>query len=98
MSDLSFTDVGNLRAEHLTDAQRLQRVAAQFEGQFLQILLRESKGTFDDESGDAIFGDSPAVAQFQDLLHGALVERGAGGTGIADLLVRHLGGADHDRP
>ena len=52
--------------------------------------MKDSKNFLKDESDDAIFGDSPAMSQFQDLLHNALVERSAGGSGIAQMLVDTL--------
>ena len=100
MTDLSLTSVGNLNQANMSNEERLKRVAAQFEAQFLNILMKESKDFMKDESDDAIFGDSSALGQFQDLLHNALVERGAGGMGIAQVLVDSLqqseGGAGDD--
>ena len=91
MSDLSLTDSGSLHAFQGSEMERLRRAAAQFEGQFLEIIMRESRGALaDDEDGDAIFGGSPALEQFQEMLHGALVERSAGGMGIADLVVQQM--------
>ena len=52
--------------------------------------MKDSKGFMRDESDDEIFGSSPALEQFQDLLHNALVEKGAGGMGIAQVLVDSL--------
>ena len=90
MSDLSLTNVGNVQQANLSDQERLKRVAAQFEAQFLNILMKDSKGFMRDESDDELFGTSPALRQFQDLLHNALVEKGAGGMGIAQVLVDSL--------
>ncbi len=90
MTDLSLTNVGNLNQSNLTNAERLKRAAAQFEAQFLNILMKDSKEFFKDESEDALFGESPALGQFKDLLHNALVERSAGGAGIAQMLVDSL--------
>ena len=90
MGDLSLTEVGNLNQANLSNDQRLKRVAAQFEAQFLNILMRESKGVVDDSSDDEMFGSSPALGQFQDLLHNALVERGAGGMGIAQVIIDQM--------
>lgn len=97
MSDLSLTSEGNLRAAGLSHQQQLRRAANQFEAQFLQIVMKESRTGIDGESDDALFGDSNALNQFQEMLHSSLIERSAGGMGIAEMLVRQLTdqGADH---
>ncbi|TVR43653.1 MAG: hypothetical protein EA402_09120 [Planctomycetota bacterium] len=89
MSDLSLTDVGNLNQAGLSERQRLERVAAQFEAQFLQLLLKESQA-WNDGDDDDIFGSSPALDQFQDMLHSALAESSAGGMGISEMIVRQM--------
>ncbi|TVR11106.1 MAG: hypothetical protein EA401_11765 [Planctomycetota bacterium] len=89
MSDLALTESGRLHAG-LPDEQRLRRAADQFEAQFLEILMRESRAGREEGGGDQIFNESPALNQFQDMLHGALVERSAGSMGIADMVVEQI--------
>lgn len=94
MSDLALTESGRMHAG-MPPEQRLRRAAEQFEAQFLEILLRESRSGQEDGDGDQIFGESPAVNQFQEMLHGALVEGSAGSMGVADMVVEHIQKSQH---
>jgi Rod binding domain-containing protein len=67
----------------------LRRAAQQLESVFLQQLLQRMN-TVSFAGDDSDFAKSPAEEQFQQLLHGALAERAAGGVGIADLVYRQL--------
>ena len=67
----------------------LRKAAQQLESVFLQRLL-EQMDSVDLGGEDSIFAKTPAEDQFQQLLHGALAERAAGGVGIADLITRQL--------
>ena len=67
----------------------LRRAAQQLESVFLQQLMQRMDAVHFTEE-DSAFAKSPAEEQFQQLLHGALAERAAGGMGIADLVYRQL--------
>jgi Rod binding domain-containing protein len=67
----------------------LHRAAQQLESVFLQQLMQRMDAV-DFTDPDSPFAKSPAEDQFQQMLHGALAERAAGGAGIADLVYRQL--------
>lgn len=67
----------------------LRKAAQQLESVFLQRLLQQMDSV-DMGGEDSVFAKTPAEDQFQQLLHGALAERAAGGVGIADLITRQL--------
>mgnify|MGYP001039796926 CR=1 FL=1 len=83
MSDLAITRDGQIAGDRL---QQLQRAAAQFETFFLKQILQGSEA----EKLGGLFEQSPAMKQFQDLLHDGLAERGAGRLGVAELIVEDL--------
>ncbi|MDJ0941593.1 MAG: flagellar assembly peptidoglycan hydrolase FlgJ [Woeseiaceae bacterium] len=75
------------------DPAVLREVASQFEAIFLQTMLKSMR---DASIGDPIFGDSNSHEMYRDMLDKQLsLEMASGeGIGLADMLVRQLGGAD----
>ncbi|MHC5068341.1 MAG: hypothetical protein ACYTF0_07100 [Planctomycetota bacterium] len=94
MSDLAIGQAGRLDGGDRRE--RLEQAAAAFEGFFLREILSatESKGMFGERQG-ALFDDGPAGNQFKALLNDALIERSAGGIGIAELIVQHVVAGGH---
>ena len=88
MSDLSITGEGRLTAAGDDQRARLKRVAAQFEGTFIQLIFK----TADDAKVDdePLLGGEAADEQFRQLHQTALSERSAGHLGIADLVFHEL--------
>lgn len=79
------------------DPAALREVAGQFEALFLQSMLKSMR---DASIGDPLFGDSNAHDMYEDMLDQQLaVEMASGkGIGLAEMLVRQLGGEDTARP
>jgi flagellar protein FlgJ len=86
-----FTDLR--RAAGQNDPAALREVAEQFEALFLQTMLKSMR---DASLGDPLFGDSDGQEMYQDMMDQQLaVEMSSGkGIGLADMLVRQLGGAE----
>ena len=79
------------------DPAALREVAGQFEALFLQSMLKSMR---DASIGDPLFGDSNAHDMYEDMLDQQLaVEMASGkGIGLAEMLVRQLGGEQTARP
>ncbi len=79
------------------DPAALREVANQFEALFLQSMLKSMR---DASLGDPLFGDSEQHEMYQGMMDQQLaVEMASGkGVGLADMLVRQLGGTDAARP
>ena len=89
-----FTQYTDLRrAAGQNDPAALREVANQFEALFLQSMLKSMR---DASIGDPLFGDSDQHEMYQEMMDQQLaVEMASGkGVGLADMLVRQLGGAD----
>lgn len=89
-----FTTLRKAAAEN--DPAALREVANQFEALFLETLLKSMR---DASLADPLFGDSDQLDMYQGMMDQQLaVEMASGkGIGLADLLVRQLGGADASR-
>ncbi len=88
-----FSQFTTLRAAaDNNDPAALREVAGQFEALFLQTLFKSMR---DSSLGDPIFGDSDQHEMYQGMLDQQLaLEMASGrGIGLADMLVRQLGGA-----
>lgn len=69
--------------------RQIEKVADELEGVFLRLLLTQARtSSFADQEGP--FASSGAMDQFQEMLHGQLADRAAGGIGLADLIARDL--------
>lgn len=97
-----FTQYTDLRrAAGQNDPAALREVATQFEALFLQTMLKSMR---DASLGDPLFGDSEQMEMYEGMMDQQLaVELASGkGVGLADLLVRQLGGTaaaeSPDRP
>ena len=88
MTDLSITRAGAFLQEAGNDRQKLRQAAQQFEALFINQLMKQGK-SFGAEQG-ALFGNSPAERNYQELLNNALAEGAAGGIGIADAILDQL--------
>ncbi len=89
-----FTQYADLRrAAERNDPAALREVAVQFEALFLQTMLKSMR---DASLGDPLFGDSDQHEMYQGMMDQQLaVEMASGkGVGLADMLVRQLGGGD----
>ncbi|NNF41044.1 MAG: flagellar assembly peptidoglycan hydrolase FlgJ [Woeseiaceae bacterium] len=89
-----FSQFTGLRAAaNQNDPAALREVAGQFEALFLQSLLKNMREA---SLGDPVFGNSDQQEMYQGMLDQQLsLEMSSGnGIGIADMLVRQLGGAD----
>lgn len=87
-----FAQFSSLRAAaERNDPEALREVAGQFEALFVQMMLKSMR---DASFGDPIFGDSNAHEIYEGMLDQQLaLEMAAGkGIGLADMLVRQLGG------
>lgn len=88
-----FTQYTNLRkAAGENDPAALREVANQFEALFLQTMLKSMREA---SLGDPLFGDSEQMEMYQGMMDQQMaVELASGkGVGLADMLVRQLGGA-----
>lgn len=88
MNDFSITRAGQLGDLKQGEDQRLEQVAKQFEALFIGLLMKQKK-VFGDQDG-AIFGQSSAEKNYQELMDNALAESSAGGLGIADAMLDQL--------
>lgn len=90
-----FTDLRKAAGEN--DPAALREVANQFEALFLQTMLKSMR---DASLGDPLFGDSEQQEMYQGMMDQQLaVEMASGkGVGLADMLVRQLGGTDAVKP
>lgn len=89
-----FTQYTGLRAAAgQNDPAALREVASQFEALFLQSMLKNMR---DASLGDPIFGNSDQHEMYQEMMDQQLaVEMASGkGIGLADMLVRQLGGQE----
>lgn len=89
-----FTQYAALRrAAEANDRDALRQVAGQFEALFLESLLKNMRAA---PAGDSPFGDSDAHDMYRGLLDQQLaLEMARGrGMGLAEMLVRQLGGED----
>lgn len=89
-----FTQYTTLRkAAGENDPAALREVANQFEALFLQTMLKSMR---DASIGDPLFGESEQLEMYQGMMDQQLaVEMASGkGVGLADMLVRQLGGTD----
>lgn len=79
------------------DPAVLREVAGQFEALFLQSMLKSMR---DASIGDPLFGESDSHEMYQGMLDQQLaVEMSSGkGIGLADMLVRQLGGLEAESP
>lgn len=69
--------------------QKIENVANELEGVFLRLLLTQARtSSFADQDGP--FASNGAMDQFQEMLHGQLADRAAGGIGLADIIARDL--------
>jgi flagellar protein FlgJ len=87
-----FTQFSQLRSgAERNDPAVLRQVAGQFEALFLQTLLKNMR---DAQLAEPLFGDSEQHGTYQDMMDQQLaVEMSSGrGVGLADMLVRQLGG------
>ncbi|MEX1265310.1 MAG: flagellar assembly peptidoglycan hydrolase FlgJ [Woeseia sp.] len=95
MSTAAVTDFGQFaalrRGAEQNDPAALREVAGQFEALFIQTMLKNMR---DASLGDPMFGDSEQHEMYQGMLDQQLsVEMASGqGIGLADMLVRQLGG------
>jgi peptidoglycan hydrolase FlgJ len=92
-----FTQYSSLRkAAGQNDPAALREVANQFEALFLQSMLKSMR---DASLGDPLLGDSDQHEMYQEMMDQQLaVEMASGkGIGLADMLVRQLGGTDAAR-
>lgn len=88
MGDLSITGDGRLHDAGDDQTKRLKRVAAQFEGTFIQMIFKcADDSKMDDEP---LIGGEGADEQFKQLHESALGERAAGHLGIADMVFKEL--------
>lgn len=93
-----FTQYTGLRkAAGENDPAALREVANQFEALFLQTMLKSMREA---SLGDPLFGNSDQHEMYQGMMDQQLaVELASGkGVGLADMLVRQLGGADSSGP
>jgi len=81
------------RAADNRDPAVLREVASQFEALFVQTLLKDMREA---RLGDSLFGDNEQHEMYQEMLDKQLaLEMSSGkGIGLADMLVRQLGGND----
>lgn len=89
-----FTQYTALRkAAGNNDPAALKEVANRFEALFLQNMLKSMR---DASPGDPLFGDSNQHEMYQEMLDQQLAAdmAGRGGIGLAEMLVRQLGGED----
>ncbi len=89
-----FTQYTHLRkAAGENDPAALREVANQFEALFLQTMLKSMREA---SLGDPLFGDSEQMEMYQGMMDQQMaVELASGkGVGLADMLVRQLGGAN----
>jgi len=94
-----FSQFGELRSaarDHPDDPQLLRQVAGQFEALFVQTLLENMRNT---SLGDPIFGTSSSHDMYLDMLDKQLAVEMTRkqGFGLADVLVRQLGGGETAR-
>jgi flagellar protein FlgJ len=92
-----FTQYTSLRkAAGENDPAALREVANQFEALFLQTMLKSMREA---SMGDPLFGDSEQQEMYQGMMDQQLaVELASGkGVGLADMLVRQLGGTEAAR-
>ena len=88
-----FSDINTMRAQARVDPKSsLQQVAKQFEGIFIQMMMKSMR---DASMGDAIF-DSDQSKLYRDMFDKqiALDMANSKGIGLAQSLVRQLGGAE----
>jgi flagellar protein FlgJ len=88
-----FSQFSQLRAgAERNDPAVIREVAGQFEALFLQTLMKNMRNC---ELAEPLFGDSEQHDMYQDMMDQQLSMEMAGGRGIglADMLVRQLGGA-----
>ncbi|MGI9233341.1 MAG: rod-binding protein, partial [Woeseiaceae bacterium] len=93
-----FNQFTGLRAAAArNDPAALREVAGQFEALFLQSMLKSMREA---SLGDPIFGDSNQMDMYQGMMDQQLsLEMASGkGIGLADMLVRQLGGAEASAP
>jgi len=95
-----FTQFSELRYDaDRNDPAALREVAGQFEALFLQTMLKSMR---DASPEDPLFGDSESLEMYEGMLDQQLAMEMASGRGIglADVLVRQIGGSDAvaDRP
>ena len=93
-----FNQFSGLRAAaDKNDPAALREVAGQFEALFLQSMLKSMREA---SPGDPIFGESDQMDMYQGMMDQQLsLEMASGkGVGLADMLVRQLGGADAKIP
>jgi flagellar protein FlgJ len=91
-----FAQFTTLRATaDRNDPEALRAVASQFEALFLQTMLKSMR---DASLADPLFGDSDSLEMYQDLMDKQLaMEMATGrGVGLADMIVRQLGGNSRD--
>ena len=84
MSDLSLSAVGQLKG-HANKSQQLTQAAKQFEALFVREMLKTSR-----ESVLRDPDESPALKQYEQLMHEGMAEHAAGGFGVAEMLERAL--------
>ena len=92
-----FSQYTELRkAAGQNDPAALREVANQFEALFLQTMLKNMREA---SLGDPLFGNSDQHEMYQGMMDQQLaVEMASGkGVGLADMLVRQLGGADSSK-
>ena len=77
MSDFSVSRAGHLKGAGDNKEQQRERVAKQFEALFIGMLTKQGR-IFGSEEG-AIFGQSAAEKNYQELMDNALAENSAGG-------------------
>ncbi len=93
-----FNQFTELRtAANRNDPAALREVASQFEALFLQTMLKSMREA---SLGDPIFGNSDQQEMYQGMMDQQLaLEMASGkGVGLAEMLVRQLGGEDSARP
>jgi len=93
-----FTQFTNLRvAAQQNDPAVLREVAGQFEALFIESMLKSMREA---SLGDPLLGDSNQHEMYQGMLDQQLsLEMSSGkGIGLAEMLVRQLGGESHDAP
>jgi len=93
-----FTQFTNLRvAAGQNDPAVLREVAGQFEALFIETMLKNMREA---SLGDPLMGDSNQHEMYQGMLDQQLsLEMSSGkGIGLAEMLVRQLGGESHDVP
>jgi flagellar protein FlgJ len=93
MAGAAYTDIGQLSRLRSGDAGALPKVAKQFESMFVDMMLKAAR------QATAVLSEGNPFESFETRLHGEMLDHQLamdmserGGIGLADVLVRQLGG------